>query len=90
MNNITKHRRNIIYSQYPSNLEYFVKAIPGCFVLSGDIPAKERRKIQETINQESDKPVVVILSSVCAEGISFREMDAVHVVEPYWDMSRVD
>ena len=65
------------------------------FVVFGDNLSQKRRSLYlEQINSEKNKNgeiiKVVIGSPVVSEGVSFKNVRQIHVLDPYWNMSRID
>ena len=75
----------------------FTKNGPGIrrfAVWSGSVSKPQRRKIQSVANNKSnkngDKLQVLIGSPAIAEGVSLLRFREVHLLEPYWNTSRVE
>ena len=63
-------------------------------IWSGDENLKEKNLIRETINNKDNKDgsklKIILGSPAIKEGISLLRIRQVHVLEPYWNMSRLD
>jgi superfamily II DNA or RNA helicase len=80
-----------------SGYQDYAKAGPGkkrFAIWSGDVPGKLREEIRTVFNQSSNvrgKEIKIILGSPSIkEGVSFRNVRQVHVMEPYWNRSRIE
>lgn len=63
-------------------------------VWSGDETMNYKEKIRNIFNQKNNedgsKLKIIIGSSAIKEGVSFLRVSEVHIVEPYWNLSRLD
>ena len=63
-------------------------------VFSGEETAKEKRRLRETFNSPDNdggkKIQVVIGSPAIKEGVSFFRIRQVHILDPYWNYSRIE
>src|SRR3989344_1326565 len=63
-------------------------------VVYGDIPVQEREKIKTIFNSDANKHgeiiSLILLSSTGAEGLDLKNVRHVHVMEPYWNYSRIN
>jgi superfamily II DNA or RNA helicase len=62
-------------------------------VISGDVEFENRQKIQNLINDTRNKYgdiiSIIIVSSTGAEGLNFSNLRSIHILEPYWNYSRI-
>ena len=62
-------------------------------IWSGDEPHKMKEEIKTVFNQVSNtdgsKISIMLGSPAVKEGVSFKRVRQVHILEPYWNMSRV-
>lgn len=88
-----KAHKQIVYTNYTTQILPLVSALlteTGLEfkIISGDVSFDERRAAQRAINANPN-PMVVVLTSVGAEGLNFVCMRVVHIVEPYWYHGRL-
>jgi superfamily II DNA or RNA helicase len=62
-------------------------------IISGDVEFENRQKIQNLINDPRNKYgeiiSIIIVSSTGAEGLNFSNLRSIHILEPYWNYSRI-
>jgi len=62
-------------------------------IISGDVEFENRQKIQNLINNPKNKYgeyiSIIIISSTGAEGLNFSNLRTIHILEPYWNYSRI-
>jgi len=62
-------------------------------IISGKVEFEDRQKIQNLINNSNNKYgeyiSIVIVSSTGAEGLNFSNLRSIHILESYWNYSRI-
>jgi superfamily II DNA or RNA helicase len=62
-------------------------------VISGDVTVEEREALQEMFNSDENKHGglidLILVSSTGAEGLDLKNIRHIHVMEPYWNYSRI-
>ena len=62
-------------------------------IISGEVEFENRQKIQNLINNSKNKYgefiSIIIVSSTGAEGLNFANLRSVHILESYWNYSRI-
>ena len=62
-------------------------------IISGTVDFEDRQKIQNLINNPKNKYgefiSIVIVSSTGAEGLNFSNLRSIHILESYWNYSRI-
>ncbi len=88
----------IIYSQfikYGTGIVEIMLKMSGIkyFVISGEIKKEvvnEQLKIINSIeNKNGDIVKIIVITSTGAEGIDFKNVRHIHILEPYWHISRI-
>jgi superfamily II DNA or RNA helicase len=74
---------------------YFSRSNTPKFVVLGDIPTdKGRQKIINIFNGKENihgKDIKIIIGSPSvSEGVSFKNIRSIHILEPHWNLSRID
>lgn len=69
------------------------KEKPTFCLITGETKFEDRVRVLEVINDKSnmngEKVKVILISSAAAEGINFRNVRFSHLLEPYWNASRL-
>lgn len=67
---------------------------PKIVVLDDSVSSSKKSRIISTYNMENNKKgdviKIIIGSPVLSEGISFKRVRQIHILEPYWNLSRVE
>jgi superfamily II DNA or RNA helicase len=84
--------RFIEYHGY-KNYKTFGEGVKTYAVWSGDEPQHIREEIKHTFNQKENmdgsKIKMILGSPSVKEGVSFLRVEQIHILEPYWNMSRL-
>ncbi len=92
-NNGTKLIRKVLlengYSEYPS------KSNKGSFiVLDNTLPVYKRTQLLIKFNHPDNKNGkdirIIVGSPIVMEGITFKAIRSIHIIEPYWNLSRIE
>jgi hypothetical protein len=63
-------------------------------IIEGDVSLEKRNHIQKIFNHENNKTGdvihILLISSTGAEGLDLKFIRTVHILEPYWNKSRMD
>jgi superfamily II DNA or RNA helicase len=76
-----------------SNYKVYGSGLMRYAVWTGDEPLKMKEEIKKVFNTKENKDGslirIIIGSPSVKEGVSFKRVRQVHILEPYWNMSRI-
>tara|TARA_B110000259_G_scaffold188470_1_gene247804 strand:+ start:913 stop:2637 length:1725 start_codon:yes stop_codon:yes gene_type:complete len=82
-----KQKGYTLYDKVSKNINSYA-------IIKGDIAFSERSEIQNSFNSPDNNNGniirILLVSSTGAEGLDLKYIKSVHIMEPYWNMSRVE
>ena len=83
----------VIYSEFTNEnglggmVEFLKEKKINYYMMTGEISFEERTRIQDLFNKGGG---VLLVSSVGAEGLNLKKVRTIHIMESYWNNSRLD
>lgn len=83
------------YSDYRTSRSSTSNDSKGSYVIFDDkLTAEQKEKLRKTFNSPANKDgsiiKIIVGSPVMSEGITLKNVRQVHILEPYWNLSRVE
>ena len=78
----------------PKMLSSIREPRPRFAIIAGRVKVEDRKMIQDEFNSSSNKfgdiIQILLISETGSEGLDLKNVREVHILEPYWDWSRIE